>query len=115
MMTNKMQLFLSCLFLVCCTCFGATPLPIIRRTKLHLQLQVLSTDIAGIVDETDLIHDTSHKQYRWTIPEAVNTVCAPDDGRRSHPKHVEQTRNKQIKNSCILLVVIYNYEIITCT
>jgi hypothetical protein len=36
-------------------------------------------------------------------------LYAPDDGRRNRPKHVEHTRNKYIKNSCILLVVISNY------
>ena len=30
-------------------------------------------------------------RHLWQIPDAVNTVvCAPDDGWRYHPKHVEQ-------------------------
>jgi len=31
----------------------------------------------------------------WLIPDAVDTVvCAPEDGRRYHPKHVEQFPDK---------------------
>jgi hypothetical protein len=56
-----------------------------------------------------LIHDTSQQQYWLTIPEAVSKVICSDDGRRNRPKPVQQTRNKEIKNSYILLVVIYNY------
>jgi hypothetical protein len=57
--------------------FWATLSPIIRNTQLYSQLQVLSTDIAaGWYREFQfhLIHDTNQQQYRWTIPEAVNTV-----------------------------------------
>jgi hypothetical protein len=35
--------------------------------------------------------------------------CVPEDGRRHPLKHVEQTINKLLKNSCIMLVVIHNY------
>jgi hypothetical protein len=66
--------------------------------------------LAGIVDEMELTSVSSQHKYRWTVPEAVNRILyAPDDGRKSRPKGVDQTRKKQIKNSCILLVVIYNY------
>ena len=31
----------------------------------------------------------------WLVPDAVDTViCAPDDGRRNRPKHVEQFTDK---------------------
>ena len=31
----------------------------------------------------------------WPVPDAVDTViCAPDDGWRNHPKHVEQFTDK---------------------
>jgi len=31
----------------------------------------------------------------WLVPDAVNTViCAPDDGWRNHPKHIEQFTDK---------------------
>jgi len=33
--------------------------------------------------------------YSWLVPDAVDTViCAPDDGWRNHPKHVEQFTDK---------------------
>jgi hypothetical protein len=58
--------------------FWAIPSPIIRSTLLYLQLRVLSTNIAGIMDEMELtfhfIHDTNQQQYWLTIPEAVSTV-----------------------------------------
>jgi hypothetical protein len=88
MTINKMQLFLICLFLVCSTCFGrlfrpssgahdciysfsyCPPIPLLAGIVDEMEL-------SSIVDETEefhLIHDTSQQQYRWTIPEAVNTV-----------------------------------------
>ena len=33
--------------------------------------------------------------YGWLVPNAVDTViCAPDDGLRNHPKHVEHFTDK---------------------
>jgi len=62
--------------------FRSKSSPIIRNTWLYLQHLILSTDIAAgwCMDKMELqlqlhlIHDTSQKQYRWTISEAVNTV-----------------------------------------
>jgi hypothetical protein len=45
----------------------------------------------------------------WQIPEAVSTVCAPDDGWRFCLKHVERYWNKEIEESDILLVVPKEY------
>ena len=47
------------------------------------QLLFLPAAIVGGV-ATDL-------RVLWLVPDAVNIViCAPDDGRRNHPKDVEQ-------------------------
>jgi hypothetical protein len=110
MTTNKMHLFMICLFLVCCTCFGRLFRPSSGAHNCIYSFKYCPPILLQtcIVDEMELIHDTSHQQYRWTILEAVYIVCAPDDGRKSRPKHVQQTRNKQIINRCILLVVMYN-------
>ena len=45
-----------------------------------------------------------------TIPDAVDTVvCAPDDGWRYHPKHVEQFPDiNKLCYSCILLDIYWN-------
>jgi hypothetical protein len=52
----------------------------------------ISTDALHISVGTafHLIHDSSKQQYRLTIPEAVCTVSAPDDGRKNRLKHVER-------------------------
>ena len=40
----------------------------------------------------------------------IHDTSLPDDGRRHRMKHVELINNKYInQNSCILLVIIYNY------
>jgi len=46
----------------------------------------------------------------WQIPDAVDTVaCAPDDGWRYHPKHVEQFPDiNKLCKSCILLDIYWN-------
>jgi hypothetical protein len=44
---NKMQRFLIYLFLQMIYMFQAVPLPIIRSTKLYIQLQVLSINTAA--------------------------------------------------------------------
>jgi hypothetical protein len=53
----------------------------------------------------------------WQIPDAVDKfVCAPDDGWRYHPKHVEQFPdiNKLCKvASCLIYIGIYEY--LRCT
>jgi hypothetical protein len=49
----------------------------------------------------------------WQIPDAVDTVlCAPDDGWRYHPKHVQQFPDKR---NCVTLhlvghIVAYSYD-----
>jgi len=55
-----------------------------------------------------LSHGTSQQQYWLTIPEASVQLCAPDDGRRNRPKHVELFRN----NKKYLHIFGYNYKII---
>jgi len=47
----------------------------------------------------------------WLIPDVADTfVCAPDDGRRYHPKHVEQFPDKI--NCVTLHLVGYILEIL---
>jgi hypothetical protein len=46
MTTNKLQLFLIYLFLVCCTCFGRFLRPS-SGARNYLELQVLSTNITA--------------------------------------------------------------------
>jgi hypothetical protein len=61
--------------------FRATLSPIIRITLLCLQLQVLSTDCCCLV---------SWKRYSIS-----STIPAPYDGRKSRPKHAQQTRKNK--------------------
>jgi hypothetical protein len=51
------------------------------------------------------------RQAFWQIPDAVDTVvCAPDDGRRSHTKHVEQfTEIYKLCNVVSCFVIIWNH------
>ena len=71
-----MQRFLIYSFLQTLYMFQAVPPPIVRSTELYIQLQVLSTNTAlsAIVDEMELIHDSSKQQYWLPIPESVYTV-----------------------------------------
>ena len=47
----------------------------------------------------------------WQIPDAVDTVvCAPDDGWRNHPKHVEQFPDKINRVTLHLVGYIYILE-----
>jgi hypothetical protein len=49
----------------------------------------------------------------WQIPDAVDTVvCAPDDGWKYHPKHVEQFPEKI--NCVTLHLVGYILEYVVC-
>jgi len=87
--SNKMQLYTVYLYL-------ETALHVSRRTSTHhqeriqlyLQLLLFVTPLllpAAIVEELELHYTV------WQIPDAVDTVvCAPDDGWRYLPKHVEQ-------------------------
>ena len=60
--------------------FRAMSSPIIRSTRLYLQLLILSTNIAAgwchgrDGTEFHLVHDTGRQKHWWTISEAVNTV-----------------------------------------
>jgi len=56
--TNKMQRFLIYFLLQTLYMFQAVPPPIIRTSKLYIQLQVLSTSTAATVDEmeNDICH-----------------------------------------------------------
>ena len=91
-----MQRFLIYLYLQKLYTIQAVPSSIIRSTQLYIQLQVLSTITATIVDEMELtfhlIHDSSEQQCWLTVPEAICSLqlCAPDDGRRNRLKHVER-------------------------
>jgi len=52
-----------------------------------------------------LIHDNS--SIGLTIPDAVSTVCAPDDGRRNRLKHVEQFIEKKIDRENVVFCWLY--------
>ena len=68
--------------------------PIIRSTKLYIELQVLSTNIAAYCyrgrDGTQfhLVHDSS--SIGWQYLKLYVQLCAPDDGRWNRLKHVER-------------------------
>ena len=65
----------------------AVPPLIIRSTKLYIQRQGLSNQYCCLLQ-----------------------FCAPDDGRRSHPKHVKQfIEINRSRKRCILFVVLYIY------
>ena len=76
-----MQRFLIYLFLQMLYMFQAASPPIIRSTKLYIQLQVLSTKTAACC-------------YRgWNSGQCLKLyaqLCAPDDGRWNRLKHVER-------------------------
>ena len=73
--------------------------PILRSTRLCLHLVVQCTD------------DAAGRQYRrCIIPQAVNTVYAPEDGWIYRPKHVELVG---IINKLLLLNLVCVYIICT--
>ena len=43
--------------------------------------------LTGNLDKVEQFTGRQHR--RCIIPQAVNTVCAPEDGRNYNPKHVE--------------------------
>jgi hypothetical protein len=56
---------------------------------------------------------TLHSLFIWQIPDAVNTVvCAPDDGWKYHPKHVEQfpVINKLCNVAFFGYILEYTYD-----
>jgi len=73
--------------------------------------------ISPILRSTDcaysLWYNAPTRQHRpWIIPQVVNTVCAPEDGRNYHPKHFELIG---IINKPLLLHLVgclYNLSII---
>jgi hypothetical protein len=75
MATNKMQLFLIYLFLVCCTCFGRFLLPSSGAHNCTYSFWCFQPILllAGIMDEMEL-NDTNQQQYWLTLPEAASTV-----------------------------------------
>ena len=68
-----------------------------RFIKNSNQLNMFRAIISSILRSTEqlkfhLIQVTGRQQRRCIIPQAVNTVCAPGDGRNYRPKHVELIR-----------------------
>jgi hypothetical protein len=87
--SNKKQLYTVYLFLESAVHVpGRTSTHHQERIQLYVQHLVFVTPLllsAAIVEELELHYTV------WQIPDAVDTVvCAPDDGWRYHPKHVEQ-------------------------
>ena len=76
-----------------------------EHTQLYLQY---------LIHVKPLLLHATHPQLRQEavtvkhVPDTVNTVvCAPDDGWRYHPKHVEQfSRNKYL--NCVMLYIVGN-------
>ena len=89
-----MQRFLIYLFLQTLYTFQAIPPPIIRSKQLYIQLQVLSTITAAIVDEIELrsISSTTSasSSIGWQYLKLYVQLCAPDDGRRNRLKRVQR-------------------------
>ena len=65
-----------------------------RSTKLYIQLQVLTTNTATIVDEMKLRSISStisaSSSIDWQYLKLYVQLCAPDDGLRNCLKHVER-------------------------
>ena len=84
--TNKMQLYTVYLYL-------ETALHVSSGTCTHHQERI-QLYLQHLVFDTPLLLPAALRQVAvtvWQIPDALNTViCAPDDGWRYHPKHVEQ-------------------------
>jgi hypothetical protein len=89
---NKMQRFY--LFLQTLYMFQAVPPPIIRSTKLYIQLQVLSTNTAASMDGMvcSSISSTlaASSSIGWQHLKLYVQLCVPDDGRRNRLKDVER-------------------------
>ena len=90
--------------------FRAIILPILRSTdcvySLWYNAQTILT--AGSLGEVELeqlhlIKVTGRQHRRCIVPQAVNTVCAPEDGRNYRPIHVELTG---IINKSLLLNLV---------
>ena len=79
--------------------FRASPSPIFRSTK-QLWLQHLVT----VTPYYCLLLSWKIAVTVWQIPDAVDTVvCAPVDGWKYHPKHVEQF---PVKINCVTLHLV---------
>jgi len=85
----------------CSTCFGwslhpssgaQTTVSAASGTSQPLLLTVIIVEVLRLT-QTSLNSSTikTSSNNGWLVPDAVDTVvCAPDDGWRDHPKHVEQ-------------------------
>ena len=75
--------------------FRAIISPILRSTGCVYSLCFSAPTMlpAGNLDEVELnfhlIQFTGRQHRRCIMPQAVNTACAPEDGRNYRPKHVE--------------------------
>ena len=73
MTTNNMQLFwLIYLFLISSTCFGRCIRPS-SGARLYLQLLILSTGIAGVMDEMELQFRLIHDQPAAILVDNIRT------------------------------------------
>jgi hypothetical protein len=106
--SNKMQRYTIYLYLeTALHVSGGTSTHYQERIQMYLQHLVFVTPLllsAALVEELEpvwvccgwLRPPTAHSNREiavtvWQIPDAVGTVvCAPDDGWKYHPKHVEQ-------------------------
>ena len=120
--SNKMQLYTVYLYLeTALHVSGGTSTHHQERIQLYLQHLVFVTPLllsAANVEELELVWVCcgwrTQRQIAvtvWQILDAVDTdVCAPDDGWKYHPKHVEQFRDiNELCNvaSCSICIGIY--------
>jgi hypothetical protein len=83
--------------------FQAVPPPIIRSTKLYIQLQVLSNHYCCLLLSWMRWNSMDFYQYLMLCVQ----FCAPDDGRRNRGERVEQfTEINRSRKRCILFVVL---------
>ena len=101
--------------------FQAVPPPIIRRTKLYIQLQVLSNNTAASCyrgwDGTPWSSISSmiaaSSSICWKYLKLHVQFSAPDDDPRYRLKYVEHLAEiNKIEKCCILLVVIWEHCVI---
>ena len=92
--------------------FRVDPQPIIRSTTLYLQHLVLVKQLllpAAIVEKLKIFQDSGRQQQRFGKYQMLQIqCCAPDDGWRYHPKHVQQFT--EIKNCITLHLVGHTLE-----
>jgi hypothetical protein len=112
---NRMQRFLNLFIFTDALHVSGVPPPIIRSTKLYIQLQVLSTNTAASCyrgKDGRSISSTvgASSSIGWQYLKLYLQLCTPEDGRRNRLKICRASvKINKFKEHCILLAVICNY------